>query len=91
MCYSVKSKIYTRKQVLSIDTAVSQAGSIASFFNELILNPDVIDIGNMDAIADQCKNQQHAGSVGKGPHPEEIAVIGFSFKLPSLPEDHFNA
>lgn len=41
----------------------------------------------MDAIADQCKNQQPNGSGGKGPHEDDIAVVGFSFKLPQDVED----
>lgn len=41
----------------------------------------------MDAIADQYKNQQPNGSVGNVPHGDDIAVIGFSFKLPQGVED----
>lgn len=41
----------------------------------------------MDAIADQCKNQQPNGCVGNALCGDDIAVIGFSFKLPQGVED----
>lgn len=57
--------------------------SLPSHFDNL----HAIVTDNMDAIADQCNNQQPIGNVGKSFRGDDIAVIGFSFKLPQGVED----